>query len=133
MGFYPRRHIKQSISEILSGKTLFVNGARLGFGQRFTRTLNIRLWRDPETGHLHNYAHGFEEHEVVEDVLKSPVEDRPGRQGSRVPIGRTRGGRYLRVIYVPDPEPNFVFVITAYELIGKPPIAYRRRMRRRER
>jgi hypothetical protein len=27
----------------------------------------------------------------------------------------------LRVIYVPDPEPNSMFVITAYELTGKPP------------
>lgn len=47
-------------------------------------------------------------------------------------IGRTAGGRYLRVIYVPDPEPNSVFVITAYELRGKPLIAYRRRRRRKK-
>jgi hypothetical protein len=32
----------------------------------------------------------------------------------------TASGRYLRVIYVPDPEPDSVFVITAYELTGKP-------------
>jgi hypothetical protein len=36
----------------------------------------------------------------------------------------------LRVIYVPDPEPDSVFVITAYELTGKPLVAYRRRRRR---
>jgi hypothetical protein len=35
------------------------------------------------------------------------------------------------VIYVPDPEPDSVFVITAYELVGKPLKAYRRRGRRR--
>ncbi|MDY7034270.1 MAG: hypothetical protein SVY10_20490 [Thermodesulfobacteriota bacterium] len=29
---------------------------------------------------------------------------------------QTRGGRYLRVIYVPDPSPDSVFVITAYAL-----------------
>ena len=29
-------------------------------------------------------------------------------------------GRYLRVVYVPDPEPESVFVVTAYELTGKP-------------
>jgi hypothetical protein len=37
----------------------------------------------------------------------------------------------LRVIYVPDPEPQSVFVITAYELSGRPLAAYRRRRRRR--
>jgi hypothetical protein len=37
----------------------------------------------------------------------------------------------LRVIYVPDPEPDSIFVITAYELRGKPLIAYRRRRCRR--
>ncbi|MGH8650441.1 MAG: hypothetical protein ACREUP_14235 [Burkholderiales bacterium] len=56
--------------------------------------------------------HRVEEYEV-EEVLGKPVEDRPGREGSRVAIGRTRAGRHLRVIYVPDPEPDSVFVITA--------------------
>ena len=93
--------------------------------------MNIRFYADPDTGYRHIYGHGVEEHEV-EDVLRSPGEDRPGREGSRVAIGRTRGGRYLRVIYVPEPEPDCVFVITAYELRGKPLFAYRRRMRRRE-
>ena len=40
-------------------------------------------------------------------------------------------GRYLRVIYVPDPEPDSVFVITSYELIGKPLAAYRRRRKKK--
>ncbi|HET9882214.1 MAG TPA: hypothetical protein VFS81_10685 [Candidatus Binatia bacterium] len=48
-------------------------------------------------------------------------------------IGKTRAGRYLRVIYVSDPEPESVFVITAYELRGKPSFAYRRRLRKKER
>lgn len=39
--------------------------------------------------------------------------------------------RHLRVIYVPDPEPDSVFVITAYELTGKPLAACRRRRRQR--
>ncbi len=73
--------------------------------------------------------HGVNETEV-EAVLREPAEDRPGREGSRVAIGQTHGGRYLRVIYVPDPEPGGVFVITAYELVGKPLQAFRRRMRR---
>lgn len=67
----------------------------------------------------------------VEDVLDGPGEDRPGREGSRIAVGQTRAGRYLRVIYVPDPEPDSVFAITAYDLVGKPLIAYRRRRRRK--
>ncbi|MDH4327156.1 MAG: hypothetical protein OEV77_01405 [Nitrospira sp.] len=46
-------------------------------------------------------------------------------------IGQTRAGRYLKLIYVPDPEPDGIFVITAYQLIGKPLMAYRRRRRKK--
>ena len=69
--------------------------------------------------------------EEVEEILASPAEDRPGEEGSRVALGRTFAGRFLRVIYVPDPKPNSVFVITAYELKGKPLTAFRRRHRRK--
>jgi hypothetical protein len=93
--------------------------------------MNIRFYIDPETGLPHIYRHEVDESEV-EDVLSRPGEDRPGYEGTRVAIGSTRAGRYLRVIYVPDPEPNSVFVITAYELRGKPLAAYRRRLRRRK-
>ena len=93
--------------------------------------MNIRYYIDPETELPHIYRHDVEETEV-EDVLSTPGEDRLGREGSRVAIGRTSEGRYLRVIYVPDPAPNSVFVITAYELQGKPLIAYRRRRRRKK-
>ncbi|MDP2991921.1 MAG: hypothetical protein Q8N82_00995 [Deltaproteobacteria bacterium] len=41
-------------------------------------------------------------------------------------------GRYLRVIYIPDPEPESVFVITAFELTGKPLTAYNRRRRKKK-
>jgi len=92
--------------------------------------MNIRFYVDPETGLPHIYKHAVDEDEV-EDVLNTPGEDRPGREGSRVAIGQTRAGRYLRVIYVPDPEPNSVFVITAYRLTGKPLMAYRRRRRKK--
>jgi hypothetical protein len=90
----------------------------------------IRFYLDPETGEPHIYNHRVTEDEV-EDVLSRPGEDRPGREGSRVAIGQTRAGRYLRVIYVPDPEPDSIFVITAYDLRGKPLTAYRRRRRRK--
>ncbi len=92
--------------------------------------MNVRFYLDPETEQPHIHGHGVTEEEVA-DVLRNPDEDRPGREGARVTIGRTRTGRYLRVIYVPDPEPYSIFVITAYELTGKPLAAYRRRRRRR--
>lgn len=94
--------------------------------------MNIRYYLDPETSLPHIYNHDVSENEI-EDVLRRPGEDRPGWEGARVAIGQTRAGRYLRVIYVPDPEPDSVFVITAYELKGKPLAAYRRRRRRRQR
>ncbi len=92
--------------------------------------MHIRYYIDPGTEEPHIYNHDVNEIEV-EDVLQRPGEDRPGREGSRVALGQTRAGRYLRVIYVPDPEPDSVFVVTAYELQGKPLYAYRRRIRRR--
>jgi len=92
--------------------------------------MNIRFYIDPETVLPHIYGHRVDEREV-EDVLREPGEDRPGREDSRVAIGQTRAGRYIRVIYVPDPEPDSVFVITAYQLTGKPLMAYRRRRRRK--
>ena len=94
--------------------------------------MKVRFYIDPETERPHIYNHDVREAEV-EDVLIKPGEDRPGKANSRVSIGQTKAGRYLRVIYVPDPEPDSVFVITAYELVGKPLKAYRRRSRRRQR
>jgi hypothetical protein len=94
--------------------------------------VKVRFYIDPEDGEPHIYRHGVSEAEV-EEVLRRPGEDRPGREGSRVAIGRTRAGRCLRVIYVPDPSPDSVFVVTAYEMMGKPLAAYRRRMRRKRR
>ncbi|MBK7977247.1 MAG: DUF4258 domain-containing protein [Deltaproteobacteria bacterium] len=90
----------------------------------------VRLYVDPETDAPHLWRHGVEEQEVL-DVPGRPIEDRPGRDGSRVAPGRTRGGRYLRVIYVPDPQPESVFVITAYELGPKAKHALRRRRRKK--
>ena len=92
--------------------------------------MRVRFYVDPETGDPHIYKHGIDEEEVIR-VLSSSGEDRPGWEGSRVAIGKTRAGRYLRIIYVPDPEPESVFVISAYELRGKPLFAYRRRLRRK--
>lgn len=92
--------------------------------------MNIRYYFDLETGQPHIYNHHVDGVEV-EDVLESPGEDRPGREGARIAVGQTHSGRYLRVIYIPDPEPDSVFVITAYDLVGKPLVAYRRRRRKK--
>jgi hypothetical protein len=61
--------------------------------------MNIRFYLDPTTGQPHILEHGVDEKEVQE-VLAAAGEDRPGRDGSRIAVGQTRGGRYLRVIYV---------------------------------
>ena len=94
--------------------------------------MDINYYIDPQTGSPHILKHDVSEEEV-EDVLNRPGGDRPGKDGSRVAIGQTEAGRYLRVIYVRDSEPDSVFVITAYELTGKPLKAYRRRQKRRKR
>ena len=86
--------------------------------------MNLRFYIDPETRRPHIRNHGVDEHEV---------EDRTGRDASRVAVGQTREGRYLRVVYTRDEEADSVFVIAAYELTGRPLAANRRRMRRRSR
>ena len=93
--------------------------------------MDIRYFIDPETGSPHIYRHGVVEDDV-EDVLRRPIEDRPGREGSRVAVGRTETGRYLRIIYVADPVPDSVFVITAYPLGGRALRTLRRRRRRKK-
>ncbi len=92
--------------------------------------MEIRFNLDPETQQPHIYEHGVTEEEVAQ-VLNRPGEDRLGSEGSRVAVGQTLAGRYLRVIYARDPAPDIVFVITAYDLTGKPLKAYRRRRRRK--
>jgi hypothetical protein len=92
--------------------------------------VNVRFYIGRESGEPHIGRHGVSEQDV-RDVLARPFEDRPGREGSRVALGQTSSGRYLRVIYVPDPVPESVFVITAYELGPKAKRALRRRRRRK--
>lgn len=92
--------------------------------------MKIRYYIDSETGLPHIYNHHVREHEV-EYILRRPGEDRPGTEGARLATGRTLAGRYLRIIYVPDPEPDSIFVISGYELTGNPLMAYRRRRRRK--
>lgn len=90
--------------------------------------MTVRFYIDPTTNQPHIYRHSVVEEEV-EDVLARPMEDRAGREGSRIALGQTEAGRYLRVIYVPDATPASVFVITAYELGEKAVKALRRRQK----
>ena len=92
--------------------------------------MRLRFYLDPRTNQPHIYGHSVTEAEV-EEVLGNPGEDRPGTDGARIALGRTDAGRYLRVIYVPDPAPDSVFVITAYTLEGNPLTAYKRRRRKK--
>ena len=92
--------------------------------------MKVRFYLEPQSGQPHIRRHGVSEAEVQE-ILARPLEDRAGTEGSRVAIGRTRAGRYLRVIYVPDPEPGSVFVITGYPLGPKALKALRRRQRKK--
>ena len=92
--------------------------------------MELRFYIDPESGEPHIYQHQVSEREA-EDVLHRPIEDRAGHDGARVAIGQTRAGRYLRVIYVPDPEPESLFVITAFDLGPKALRALKRRRKKK--
>ena len=92
--------------------------------------MKIRYYIDSHTERPHIYKHSINESEV-EFVLLNAGEDRPCTEGSRIAIGQTQTGRYLRVIYVLDSDRDEIFVITAYELVGKTLFAYWRRRRRK--
>ena len=92
--------------------------------------MELRFYKDPETGLPHIYDHGVTEEEVRE-VLAHQRENRAGSNDSKAAIGQTNAGRYLRVFYVPDAYGDGVFVVTAYELRGKQLKAFRRRQRRK--
>ena len=101
-----------------------LDGAAEGGSIRCGRPLLHRS-RDGAAAHLSARRRGRE----VEDVLRRPIER---RGASRVALGQTQAGRYLRVIYVPDPVPDSVFVITAYQLGPKALRALPRRRRRKQ-
>lgn len=92
--------------------------------------MDIRFYIDPDTGEPHIHRHDVLDNEVLE-ILEHPGEDRPGQDGVRIAIGRTSNGRYLRVIYALDEESGDIFVITGYELRGKPLKAYLRRRKKK--
>ena len=93
--------------------------------------MELRFYIDLETGSPHFYRHRVTELEIAE-VLSQPLEDRVAAEGARIAIGRTSAGRYLRVVYVPDPVPGSMFVITAYDLGAKAKRALQRRRRKKK-
>jgi len=90
----------------------------------------VRYYIDPASGQPHIHGHNVDETEV-EEILAFPGEDEKGGEGTRVAIGKTFGGRYLKVIYSPDEDRLGIFVITAYDIVGNALAAFRRRQRRR--
>lgn len=59
--------------------------------------MNVRYFIDPQTDAPHIYGHDVSEPEV-EEVLERPVENYPGREGSRVSIVHTFAGRIMCLI-----------------------------------
>ncbi len=94
--------------------------------------LELRFFIDPETELPHITEHGVTETKVRE-VLFGRGEDARGDEDSRMKIGQTQTGRYLQVVYVPDPGRESAFVVTAYDLKTKAKKAFRRRQRRKGR
>jgi len=94
--------------------------------------MELRFWMDAETGLPHIDDHGVTEEEV-QQVLSRPGDEFPGTEDSRIRQGQTEAGRYLQVVYAPDPGGASAFVITAYDLTPNAKRAYRRRQRRKKR
>ena len=92
--------------------------------------MELRFWPDAETGLPHIHDHGVTEEEV-QQVLSRAGEELPGSDRSRIRLGQTAAGRYLQVVYVPDPGGDSAFVVTAYDLSPKAKRAFRRRQRRK--
>jgi hypothetical protein len=91
-----------------------------------------RIYLDPNMGQPHIYGHRVTEQEV-EAVPRGRGEDLRTTKNSRREIGQTSVGRYLQVFYVPDEDPDSVFVITSYEPQDKATKAFRRRRRGKRR
>jgi uncharacterized DUF497 family protein len=91
--------------------------------------VEIRFYIDPDSQRPHLESHGVKAAEAVE-VLLSPMQDFAARDGARMAMGKTRGGRYLRVVYKVDDDSS-IFVITAYVLSGKALSALKRRAKRK--
>jgi hypothetical protein len=93
--------------------------------------VELRFWKDPETGLPHIYEHGVTEEEVRQ-VLSRPRLNLRSGGNSRSIMGPASNGRCLKVVFVPDSDGASGFVVTAYELRGKGLKAYRRATKRKK-
>jgi hypothetical protein len=57
--------------------------------------VKVRFYIDPATDQPHIYGHAVADEEV-EDVLARPMEDRAGRDGSRVALGQTEAEEAMK-------------------------------------
>ena len=92
--------------------------------------MELRFWLDAETGLPHIDEHGVTEAEV-QQILRRAGEEFPGTDESRIRLGQTEAGRYLQVVYVPDPGGESAFVVTAYDMTPNAKRAFRRRQPRK--
>ena len=92
--------------------------------------MRVRFFIDRDTGLPHCEQHGVTPEEAL-DILRGPSYQGPGRNDTRIAEGQTQNGRYLRVVFA-HREDGSIFVITAYDLVGKARAAHRRRKRRRQ-
>jgi hypothetical protein len=91
--------------------------------------MDITFFIDRETGEPHIARHGVETLEAIEVLTRAEI-DYNGQEGTRIAVGQTRNGRYLRVVYRLL-EDGSRFVITAYDLPSKAKAALRRRRKRK--
>jgi hypothetical protein len=92
--------------------------------------VRIRFYIDPQTDQPHVNGHGVSVAEARE-IVRRPLEQRGGREGSTIAFGRTAAGRYLKVVYALDDDGEGVFVITAYDPTPNEVRALRRRLKRK--
>jgi len=91
--------------------------------------VNLRFLLDP-SGDPHVWSHHVNESEVAE-AMADRLESVRGRGTSVITIGRTRAGRYLKVIYSPDDLGDGIFIVTAFDVPPKQIRALMKRKRRR--
>jgi hypothetical protein len=93
--------------------------------------VKVRFHTNPD-GEPHIHDHGVAETEVLE-ALARPLEQFSGRDDCTILIGRTVGGRVLKIILADAHDGEGILVITAFDLPAKQLRALRRRLKRRRR
>jgi hypothetical protein len=91
--------------------------------------MNLRFNLD-ESGDPHIWHHNVTEPEVAQAMI-DPLETVKGRGTSKIAIGQTRAGRYLKIIYSPDEIGDGMFVVTAFDVPPRQIRALMKRIRRR--